>query len=408
MGVLKLAVQRRDSKGRNLRIGESQRKNGLYVYKYNVNGKPKFLYSWKLVPTDKTPAGKRDDLSLREKEQALHHDLHDGILPGKKLTVYELCEKKHGLCSDISASTEDGRNAFMVILQKDILGSRPIDKVKRSDAQEWAIRMQKMGYSFGTIAHHKRSLSAAFHMAVEDDCIRKNPFEFSLKTIIKDDTQEKEPLSLIQEQALFAFVQQDKTYQKYYDELVVLIDTGLRISEFCGLTEKDLDFENRLIDIDHQLLRNAKKGYYIAPPKTEHGYRTIYMTDRVYTALQRILSRRPQSNFTVEGYRDFLFLNSSREPQTRSNYKQMFKRLAIKYAKYNRIPLPASFSPHILRHTFCTKMANAGMNPKTLQYIMGHSSVITTLKYYTHASMESAKEEMRRIQQKHQVKPLVA
>ena len=60
--------KRRDSKGRILRTGESQRTDGRYAYKYtDACGGPKFVYAWKLVPTDKTPAGKRDDLSLREK-----------------------------------------------------------------------------------------------------------------------------------------------------------------------------------------------------------------------------------------------------------------------------------------------------------------------------------------------------
>ena len=69
-------VKRKDSKNRNLRNGESQRKDGRYVYKYtDIYGKPQFIYSWKLVPTDKTPAGKRDDISLREKEAQIKKDL---------------------------------------------------------------------------------------------------------------------------------------------------------------------------------------------------------------------------------------------------------------------------------------------------------------------------------------------
>ena len=69
-------VKRKDSKGRNLRLGESQRKDGRYVYKYtDMYGQPQFVYAWKLVPTDKTPAGKREDLSLREKEKQIKKDL---------------------------------------------------------------------------------------------------------------------------------------------------------------------------------------------------------------------------------------------------------------------------------------------------------------------------------------------
>lgn len=62
-----MSEKRRDSKNRLLQSGESQRKDGRYAYKYtDTCGKPQFLYSWKLTPTDKIPAGKRDDISLRE------------------------------------------------------------------------------------------------------------------------------------------------------------------------------------------------------------------------------------------------------------------------------------------------------------------------------------------------------
>ena len=77
-----MSEKRRDSKNRLLQSGESRRKDGRYAYKYtDTFGKPKFLYSWKLTPTDKIPAGKRDDISLREKEAILLKDLNDGIDP---------------------------------------------------------------------------------------------------------------------------------------------------------------------------------------------------------------------------------------------------------------------------------------------------------------------------------------
>ena len=79
--------KRRDSKGRLLKSGESQRSDGRYAYKYtDTFGKPQFVYSWKLVPTDKIPAGKRPDLSLREKVKQIQQDIADGIDPiGKKM-----------------------------------------------------------------------------------------------------------------------------------------------------------------------------------------------------------------------------------------------------------------------------------------------------------------------------------
>ena len=67
-----MSEKRRDNRNRILRSGESQRKDGRYAYKYtDTFGKVQFVYAWKLVPTDKTPAGKRDDISLREKEKEI-------------------------------------------------------------------------------------------------------------------------------------------------------------------------------------------------------------------------------------------------------------------------------------------------------------------------------------------------
>ena len=141
-------------------------------------------------------------------------------------------------------------------LEDDILCSRSIDSIKPLDAREWAIRMQQKGFSFGTIKNYKRSLKASFCMAIDDHYVRKNPFDFSLSEVIENDNKTKVALSEEQERALLDFIAQDTCYQKYYDDVLILLKTGLRISEFCGLTRNNLDFENHFISIDHQLLKN--------------------------------------------------------------------------------------------------------------------------------------------------------
>ena len=390
--------KRRDSKGRILRTGESQRIDGRYAYKYtDACGEPKFVYAWKLVPTDKTPAGKRDDLSLREKEKEIQKDLDDGIdTVGKKMTVCQLYAKQIGHRQNVRRGTTKGRNRFMEILRDDPLGNRSIDSVKQSDAKEWAIRMKKNGFAYKTINNYKRSLKAAFYTAIEDDCIRKNPFNFKLNTVLEDDTEPKAALTKEQEDNLLSFMQGDKVYRKYYDDVVILLGTGLRISEFCGLTTH-LDFQNRLIDVDHQLLKDAEAGYYIEPPKTESGIRQIPMSETVYQALQRVLRNRGKAQpLLIDGYKDFLFLNRDGLPKVSVNYDGMLRGVVKKYNKLHKDQLP-NITPHILRHTFCTRMADAGMNPKALQYLMGHSNINMTLNYYAHATYDSAKAEMARL-----------
>ena len=392
--------KRRDNKNRVLRTGESQRKDGRYVYNYiDTFGKPQSVYSWKLVPTDKIPAGKRKDISLREKEEEIQKDIFDGIdTIGKKMTVCQLYAKQIRHRANVKEGTKQGRGQLMRILREDKLGACPIEKVKLSDAKEWALRMKEKGYAYKTINNHKRSLKAAFYTAIQDDCIRKNPFDFQLNTVLEDDTEPKVPLSPIQEASFLSFIQNDKVYKKYYDEIIILLGTGLRISELCGLTETDIDFENKLINVDHQLLK-ISGNYYVDTPKTKSGVRQIPMNTNVCEALERVLKNRRQTAtpIIVGGYTRFLFLNQNGLPKVAANYENMFRGLVKKYNKCHEEALPKVMTPHTLRHTFCTNLANAGMNPKALQYIMGHSNINMTLNYYAHATPDNAIAEMERL-----------
>lgn len=391
---------RRDNRRRILRTGESQNKEGRYVYKYiNSLGEQKFIYSWKLVPTDRVPKGKRDDISLREKIAEVQGDLSDGIdTAGKKMTVCQLYEKKNNLRKNIRRNTVKGRQQFMNVLKKDPFGSMSIDSVKQSDAKEWAIRMSENGIAYNSIKNYMRSLRASFYMAIQDDYVRKNPFDFVLSDILDDTRKEKTALSLEQEEALLTFAKSDRTYKKYYDELVILLETGLRISEFCGLDlNVAVDMKNKSILVEHQLLKDTETGYYIEKPKTKSGIREIPMTDKAYDAFQRLIkSRKKTEPIVIDGYSNFLMLNGKGLPQVASSYNMVLKGLVKKYNKTHDDELP-EISPHSLRHTFCTKMANKGMTPNTLQYIMGHSDISMTLNYYAHGSFGSAKAEMERI-----------
>lgn len=286
----------------------------------------------------------------------------------------------------------------MEILSDDPLGSKRIDSVKLSDAKEWMARMHENGYAYKTISNYKRSLKAAFYTALDDDLIRKNPFDFDDKAVLNDDTAPKVILTREQEEALVAFAQSDRVYSKYADEIIILLNTGLRVSELCGLTVSDIDLENERISVDHQLLRDTEFGYYINKPKTKKGIRQIPMPagSKAYRAFQRVMETLTDAgSVEIDGYKDFLFLNKKGYPKVATNYKSMLNGLVLKYNKKHTASLP-HITPHSLRHTFCSRMANAGMNPKALQYVMGHTNISMTLDYYTHVSAEEIKEEMAR------------
>ena len=182
-------------------------------------------------------------------------------------------------------------------------------------------------------------------------------------------------------------------------EFVVLLGTGMRVSEFCGLTKADLDFVGRKIRVDHQLARERGGKYYVEKTKTECGCRYIPMTDEVYQSLQNILSRRKhvKTEMIIDGYSGFLMLDKNDSPKVALHIENEMRWAMKKYQKLHPDkPLP-HITPHVFRHTFCTNMANAGMDIKTLQYVMGHSDVGVTLNVYTHASYDRAAEQMAKI-----------
>lgn len=109
-------------------------------------------------------------------------------------------------------------------------------------------------------------------------------------------------------------MEQDRTYQKYHDDVLILLKTGLRISELCGLTKSDIDFKNHAICINHQLLKD-KDGFYIAEPKTKSGFRNVPMSEETEKTLKRVLKRKQKPTFKeIDGYRNFLFISPSGKP----------------------------------------------------------------------------------------------
>ena len=203
-----MSVKRRDSKNRILRNGESQRSDGRYAYVYvDGNGKQKFLYSWKLENTDKVPQGKRDCVSLRDKIKMLKKDLDDGIVSnGGDMTVLQLVQKYVGQKTGVRHNTQANYNFVINIIKKEDFGAKRIDKVKLSDAKEWLIKLQADGRGYSTIHTVRGVVRPAFQMAVDDDLIRKNPFEFMLATVVVNDSVTREAITRKQERTFLEFV----------------------------------------------------------------------------------------------------------------------------------------------------------------------------------------------------------
>lgn len=399
-GEMTMGEKRRDSKNRILRTGESQRPDGMYMYRYvDANGKTQSIYSWRLVETDAVPYGKKDNGALRERIKKIQRDLDDNMqAEGGGLTVLRLVEKYINQKRGVKPTTKAGYGTVINLLKEDSFGSKRIDKVRLSDAKGWLIKLQQEdGKSYSSIHSIRGVLRPAFQMAVDDDILRKNPFEFMLATVIVNDSVTREAISRKEERTFLEYVKNDAHYCKYYDGMYILFKTGMRISEFVGLTVSDLDMVKRTISIDHQLQRTGT-SIYIDTTKTSAGKRVIPMTDDVYECFERILARRkpPKVEPMIDGYSGFLYFDKDGHPMLALHWEKYFQHAVEKYNRTYRIQLP-KITPHVCRHTYCSNMAKSGMNPKVLQYLMGHSDISVTLNTYTHLKLEDAKEEMDKL-----------
>jgi integrase len=404
----------KDNKGRNLKPRESQMADGRYRYRYtDKQGNSHAIYSWKLVPTDKIPQGKRDDISLREKIKAIEKDLDDGInSTSSKMTVNQLIQSYLDTKTRITIST---KNNYIHMWEKNIkntfLGSAQIYNVKKSDILKYyAYLYNERKFSVGTIQLYQNLLYPAFQLAVDDSIIRLNPCKNCMKEYVRGSmSSTKYPLSKEEQNALIKFVEKDVIYSAYYPMIVFMLGTGCRIGEVLGLTWDNINFEEKCVYIDHQIIYKKKDGhtqFYSAPPKNKKN-RIIPLQDNIVKVLkihkQNTYFISKGSDFKVDEYKNFVFINREGRTHTPNTIVRSFH--GIREA-YNRVEkeeaylevreelLLPDFSPHTLRHTFCTRMAENGINIKVLQEIMGHQNIAVTMQVYNHVDLDRTKKEI--------------
>ena len=360
------------------------------------------MYSWKLEPTDKLPPGKKPCLSLRELEKQVNADLDRLInVADGQMTVCELVDRYLKTKTGVRQSTRTGYVTVQRVLTKEPFGQKKIKSIKTSDAKLFLIKLQQEdGRGYSSIHTIRGVLRPAFQMAVDDDVLVKNPFAFQLAGVLVNDSVTREAITREQMRKSLKFVHDDVVYCKYYEVVYILFHTGMRISEFCGLTLEDIDLENRIININHQLQRTSDMRYIIETTKTVAGTRKIPITEDVAQMFQAIIEDRepPKTEKVIDGYTGFLFYDSAGNPLVAMHWQHRFNHMVGRYNDIYQVQMP-NITPHVCRHTYCSNMAKSGMNPKTLQYLMGHSDINVTMNVYAHVGLDDAEEELKRMEE---------
>lgn len=383
-----MAKSRKDSKGRKLRDGESQRSDGRYSFRYTDRaGKRRGIYAHDLP-------------ELREKEKRISKDLEDSVTADvslKKLTVNALFERYMEL-STVSDSTRVNYTSAWNTHVKDGIGGIKAMRLLPSDIKALYTKLSKDGYACSTIKIVQNLLFPVLEMAVNDGIIRKNPAKGALGDYGRP-PKELNALTLRQQEELLSFVKPHGVFNVYHPMLTVMLGTGLRCGELAGLTWNDVDMEKREVSVNHQLIyKNFGDGLklHASTPKTASGIRAVPMTEKVFRAFEEqktlnSLLNKDGKGFSVDGYSDFIFMTKNGRPLLMSSVNKILSNIVKdmnRQEKNGGEPFP-HISAHVMRHTYCTNMAERGMDIKVLQFLMGHANINVTMDVYNHIADRS-------------------
>ena len=147
-------------------------------------------------------------------------------------------------------------------------------------------------------------------------------------------------------------------------------------------------------------VKEPELGVIIETTKTDAGTRVLPITEDVAQMFQAIIEDRnaPKVEKSIDGYSGFLFYDDNGMPLVAMHWQHRFNHMVGRYNDIYRVQLP-NITPHVCRHTYCSNMAKSGMNPKILQYLMGHSDISVTMNVYTHIGFDDAEEELKRMEE---------
>ena len=417
----------KDNKGRNLREGERQKKDGRYEYRYrDIYGIMRSVYSWRLTKADPQPQGKRQCKCLRDLEEEIKRDLHDGIdtYLAQKVTLNERFDLYMKSKINLKESTVLNYRYMYDKYVRGNLGKLKLDMidVSRMKAFYTSLITQK-GLRPITIDNIHTVLNPVFADAVEDDIIRKNPCKKAMETVRAmptwKDPHKIKSLTCDEQKKFVDCMLSNECFAKWTNVITVLLGTGLRISELRGLTWDDLSFEgDGSIKVNKQLIyrewSDGKCYNKVKTVKYTASERVIPMEPKVREALLAEKERQktlPDRNIVIDGYSGWVFLNRYGLVLSPKSVNDAINSIIDKYNTFEKetasleerdpVYIPHQTN-HMLRHSYYTRMIekccepNSGIDVKIVQYLMGHNDAKTTLDIYTDVHEEFVKKTMSR------------
>ena len=399
-----MATKRKDSNRIVLKKGEYQRTNGTYAYRWtDGKGKRHEVYA-------------RDLDDLRAKEKEIDADTNEGIKVEARYVIinemYDLWEQlKRGIKDNTFENYKYMYNTFV----RPSFGKKRIQTLKKSDVKIFYNYLaDQRCLQASTIDSIHNVLHQVLDMAVDDKYIRSNPSDKALKELKQSHafkTEKRRALTIAEQELFLNYLRNNETYSHWYPIFAVMLGTGMRVGEVTGLRWCDIDLENGVIDINHTLVYYCHRhevelnGCYfnVNTPKTKASNRKIPMIESVKEAFLMEKANQEKTGIkcsaVIDGYSDFIFVNRNGKTQHQGTLNKAIRRIIrdcndeVLLNDENATVLLPHFSCHSLRHTFSTRMCEAGINVKVIQDTLGHQDISTTMNIYTDATKEMKKQE---------------
>ena len=399
-----MATKRKDSHRIVLKKGEYQRTNGTYAYRWtDEKGKRHEVYA-------------RDLDDLREKEKEIDADSNEGIkVEARYVIINEMYDLWVQLKRGIKDNTFENYKYMYNTFVRPSFGKKRIQTLKKSDVKIFYNYLaDQRCLQASTIDSIHNVLHQVLDMAVDDKYIRSNPSDKALKELKQSHafkTEKRRALTIAEQELFLNYLRNNETYSHWYPIFAVMLGTGMRVGEITGLRWCDIDLDNGVIDINHTLVYYCHRhevelnGCYfnINTPKTKASNRKIPMIESVKEAFLMEKANQEKTGIkcsaVIDGYSDFIFVNRNGKTQHQGTLNKAIRRIIrdcndeVLLNDENATVLLPHFSCHSLRHTFSTRMCEAGINVKVIQDTLGHQDISTTMNIYTDATKEMKKQE---------------
>mgnify|MGYP000888166037 FL=1 len=387
----------KNNKGKELGKGILQKKDGKYLARFTSRTGKRREKTFSTVPEARNWL-----------DDARYEDRHGDYSVPSEFTVDQWFDFWiNNIVCDLAPNTRRNyRERYQHNIQP-VIGKLRIVNVKPMHCKKVLHDMEST-YAGSTIKQTYIAMGTMFRSAVLNDIIDRHPMDGVRYTKPVRAVSDIKYLTVVEQTRFLATAKRSHNYRLY----ALLLETGLRTGELIGLTWDEIDWNKRTLTVSKTMEYRHKQGYWRAgPPKTLASYRTIPLTNRAYEILEELYNERDERKqsdaldqtldyidlMTGETktlvMRNLVFINwRTGMPNKNSSYDTHLYKLCDE-AGIKR------FCMHALRHTYATRAIERGVQPKTLQQLLGHASLQTTMDRYVHVTDESMLNAVRQFEE---------